>query len=174
MQERTNKMNTVQERHAINEEFITETSAVAKYNIGAEVTVAENGVSIPTTYKYIKAASALTAFQPYVLVDNADGITTAAPATSTVIKLIGIPQTAIATAYFGWVAIKGACKAKTGIQAKGDTLEVINGGTTLIVDGSSGSPAETANTVAISSEAAAAAGTVAVNLIGKRVAIAAS
>ena len=162
------------ERHAIDDNFINETSADALYNIGAEVTVAPDGLSIPTTYKYIKAASALTAYQPCVLVDNADGITSAAPATSSVIKLIAIPQTDIATAYFGWVAIKGACKAKTDIQAKGDTLEVINGGTTLIVDGSSGSPAETANTVAISCETAVAAATVKVNLIGKRVAIAAS
>lgn len=162
------------ERHAIDEEFISKTSAVAEYNIGEEVTIAKDGTSIPTTYKYVKAASALTAYQPYVLVNDADGVTTAAPATSAVIKLIGIPQVNCATAYFGWVAIKGACLAKTGIQAKGDTLEVINSGTTLIVDGSSGSPAETANTVAISCEAAAAAATVEVNLLGKRVAIAAS
>jgi len=167
-------MNIVQERIAVTEEFVQRVSAAAEYNIGAEVTVAKDGVSIPTTYKYVKAAADLTAYQPYVLVDKADGVTTASPATSTVIKLIGIPQVAIATAYFGWVAVKGVCQAKTGIQAKGDTLEVINGGTTLIVDGSSGSPAETANTVAISCEAAAAAATVEVNLLGKRVAVAAS
>jgi hypothetical protein len=167
-------MNIIQERHAIAEEFIKEVDAIAKYNIGAEVTVAENGVSIPTTYKYVKAADALTANQPYVLKETADGVTTASPATSTVTKLIGIPQADMATAYFGWVAIKGLCDAKTGIQAKGDTLEVINGGTSLIVDGSSGSPAETANTIAISCEAKAAAGVAKVNLIGKRVAIAAS
>lgn len=167
-------MNIVQERQAIVDDFINEIDAVAKYNAGAEVTIAADGISIPTTYKYVKAASDLKANQPYVLVDNADGVTTAAPATSTVIKLIGIPQVEIATAYFGWVAVKGACKAKTGIQAKGDTLEVINGGSSLIVDGSSGSPAETANTVAISMKAAAEAGVAEVNLIGKRVAIAAS
>ena len=167
-------MSIVQARHAIADDFIEKVDAAAQFNPGEEITVAKDGVSIPTTYKYVKAASALTAYQPYVLKDNAEGITTAAPATSTVIKLIGIPQVDIATAYFGWVAVKGACKAKTGIQAKGDTLEVINGGTTLIVDGSSGSPAETANTVAISSVAAASAATVDVNLIGKRVAIAAS
>ena len=167
-------MNTIKARHAIAEDFIQETSSVAEYNIGEEVTIINDGDSMPTTYQYVKAATALTAYEPVVLVNDADGITTAAPATSSVIKLIAIPQTAIASAYFGWVAVKGACKAKTGIQAKGDTLEVINGGSSLIVDGSSGSPAETANTVAISAEAAAAAGVVKVNLIGKRVAIAAS
>ena len=167
-------MSIIQERHAIADDFIKEIDAVAKYNIGEEVTVAKDGISIPTTYKYVKAGGALTANEPIVLVEDADGVTTAAPATSSVIKLIGIPQVNIASAYFGWVAIKGACKAKTGIQAKGDTLEVIKGGTSLIVDGSSGSPAETANTVAISMEAAAAAGVVKVNIIGKRVAIAAS
>ena len=164
-------MNTVQTRMAVAEEFIEKVDAAAQYPVGAEVTVAG---AIPTTYKYVKAAADLTAYQPYVLVHNADGVTTASPATSSVIKLVGIPQTAIASATFGWVAIEGLCKAKTGIQAKGDTLEVINSGTTLIVDGSSGSPAETANTVAISCEAATAAATVEVQLLGKRVAIAAS
>ena len=167
-------MTHIIERHAINDEFVKETSTVALFNAGEEVTVAPDGVSIPTTYKYIKAAANLTANQPYVLVNNADGVTTASPATSTVTKIIGIPQVAIASGSYGWVAVKGLCQAKTGIQALGDTLEVINSGTTLIVDGSSGSPAETANTVAISCEAAAAAATVTVNLIGKRVALAAS
>lgn len=162
------------ERHAINDDFIKETSTTAKYNAGEEVTIAPDGVSIPTTYKYIKAASALTANQPYVLVNNADGVTTAAPATSTVTKIIGVPQVAIASGSYGWVAVKGLCQAKTGIQAKGDTLEVLNSGTTFVVDGSSGTPVETANTVAISCETAAAAATVAINLIGKRVALAAS
>lgn len=166
-------MNTVQTRMAVAEEFLEKVSAAAEFAPGTEVVVA-NGLEIPTTYKYVKAAADLTANQPYVLVHNADGVTTASPATSTVIKLIGIPQVAMASAMFGWVAIGGLCKAKTGIQAKGDTLEVINGGSTLIVDGSSGSPAETANTVAISCEAAAAAATVKVNLLNKRVAIAAS
>ena len=166
-------MNTVQARHAIDEEFISEVSSVPKYGIGAEVTIGD-GVAIPTTYKYIKAAANLVAYQPYVLVHNATGVTTASPATSTVTKIVGIPQVAIASGSYGWVAIEGLCKAKTGIQAKGDTLEVINSGTTLIVDGTSGTPAETANTVAISCEAAAAAATVAVQLLGKRVALAAS
>ena len=162
------------ERHAICEDFAKEVSSVAKFNAGAEVVVAPDQVSIPTVYKYVKAASALTANQPYVLVDNKDGVTTAAPATSTVAKIIGIPQVAIPSGSYGWVAIGGICEAKTGIQAAGDTLEVLNGGNSLVVDGSSGSPAETANTVAVSVDAAAAAGVVKVNLLNKRVAIAAS
>ena len=166
-------MNTVQDRMAIAEEFIKKVDSVAKYNPGAEVVIA-NGLSIPTTYKYIKAGANLTAYQPYVLVDNEDGVTTASPATSTVIKLIGIPQGSLSANLYGWVAVKGICQAKTGIQAKGDTLEVLNSGTTLVVDGSSGTPVETANTVAISCETAAAAATVKVNLLGKRVAVAAS
>ena len=110
-----------------------------------------------------------------MLVEKAEEVGTASPATDTTVgKIIGIPQTAIASGSYGFVAVKGACKAKTGIQAKGDTLEVINAGTTLIVDGSSGSPAETVGTVAISAETAAAAATVKVILLGKRVQVAAS
>ena len=168
-------MGQVIERHAINDVFMNETSTVAKYNMGAEVTVADSATGFETTYKYIKASAALTANQPYVLVEGAEAVGTASPATSTTVaKIIGIPQVAIASGSYGWVAVKGLCKAKTGIQAKGDTLEVINAGTTLIVDGTSGSPAETVGTVAISAETAAAAATVNVVLLGKRVQIAAS
>jgi hypothetical protein len=162
------------ERHSIDDDFMKQASSTPEFNIGEEVIIANDNVGIPTTYKYVKAASALVAYQPYVLVMNADGVTTAAPATSAVAKIIGIPQAAIASGSYGWVAIKGKCKAKTGIQAKGDTLEVLNSGTTLVVDGSSGTPVETAGTVAISCEAAAAAATVDVQLIGKRVTLAAS
>ena len=167
-------MGKVIERHAIADDFMTKVSTVAQYNIGAEVTVANDATGFETTYKYIKASAALTAYQPYVLVNKAEEIGTASPATSSVPKIIGIPQVAIASGSYGFVAIKGLCKAKTGIQAKGDTLEVLNSGTTLVVDGSSGSPAETVGTVAISAEAAAAAATVDVVLLGKRVQIAAS
>lgn len=167
-------MNLVQQRLTVADGFEKETSTTPKYNVGCEITVCADGVSIPTTYKYIQATAALTANVPYVLVEKADTIGTASAATSAVAKMIGIPQVAIAKDAYGFVAVKGLCKAATGIQAKGDTLEVINSGVTLIVDGSSGSPAETANTVAISAEAAAAAATVTVNLLGKRVAIAAS
>ena len=167
-------MNLVQQRLTVADGFELETSTTPKYNVGCEITVCADGVSIPTTYKYIQASAALTKNVPYVLVEKADTIGTASAATSAVAKMIGIPQVDIAKDAYGFVAIKGLCKAATGIQAKGDTLEVINSGVTLIVDGSSGSPAETANTVAISAEAAAAAATVTVNLLGKRVAIAAS
>lgn len=167
-------MAIVQERITAADGFELETSTTAKYNVGCEITVCKDGVSIPTTYKYIQATAALTKNVPYVLVEKADTIGTASAATSSVPKMIGIPQVAIAKDAYGWVAVKGLCKAATGIQAKGDTLEVINSGVTLIVDGSSGSPAETAGTVAISAEAAAEAGTVTVNLLGKRVTVAAS
>lgn len=167
-------MAKVIERYAISDDFMNETSTVAKYNIGAEITAADSDTGFTTTYRYIKASAALTAYQPYVLVEKAEEVGTASPATSAVSKIVGIPQTAIASGSYGFVAVKGICKAKTGIQAKGDTLEVLNSGTTLVVDGSSGSPAETAGTVAISAEAAAAAATVKVVLLGKRVTIAAS
>ena len=163
------------ERMAINDDFVKETSTVAKYNMGATVEVADTETGFTTKYRYIKASAALTAYQPYILVEKAEEIGTASPATNTTVaKIVGIPQTAIASGSYGWVAVQGICLAKTGIQAKGDTLEVINAGTTLIVDGSSGSPAETVGTVAISAEAATAAATVKVVLLGKRVQVAAS
>lgn len=167
-------MAKVIERHSIADDFMNQTHTNPIYNQGAEVEIADSETGYATTYKYIKASANLTAYQPYVLVEKSVSIGTANPATSSVSKIIGIPQTAIAYGSYGWVAIKGACKAKTGIQAKEDTLEVINSGTTLIVDGSSGSPAETANTVAISAQTATAAATVNVVLLGKRVQIAAS
>ena len=168
-------MGKVIERIAVKDDFMKETSTAPVYNMGVEVTVADSATGFTTTYKYIKASAALTANQPYILVEKATEVGTASPATNTTVaKIVGIPQVGIASGSYGWVAIKGLCKAKTGIQAKGDTLEVINAGTTLIVDGTSGSPAETVGTVAISAAAATAAATVDVVLLGKRVQIAAS
>ena len=161
-------------RHAIADDFALKTSTVAQFNAGEEVTVAKDGVSIPTTYKYVKAASALTAYQPYVLVNDADGVTTAAPATSTVGKIVGVPQVAIASGSYGWVAIGGICQVKIGAAAKGDALEVLNAGTNLVVDGTTGATTETANTVAIACETTTTTVTAETSLINKRVAIAAS
>lgn len=167
-------MNLVQPRMTVKNKFYEETTTAPKYNIGCEIAVAENGVALPTVYKYIKASAALTKNVPYVLVEKADTIGTASPATSTVGKIIGIPQVAIASGSYGFVAIQGPCKAVCGAIAKGDTMEVLNAGVSLTVDGSTGSPAETAGTVAIAAETSANGGTIAVNLLGKRVTVAAS
>ena len=166
-------MNLVQNRLTIDAEAIKTADPAPKYNIGAEITVAVDGASQATVYKYVKATAKLTQYAPCVLEQKAAGIETAAPATSTVAKFVGIPQVEIPAGYYGFVAVEGPCTAAAGTVAAGDTLEVLNGGTTLTVDGSTGSPAETAATIAVAVEAPQG-GNAPVVLLGKRVTIAAS
>ena len=164
----------IQNRLAIGADDIKKASPVCEYNIGAEIAAAVDGVAQPTVYKYVKASAKLTQYAPCVLVQAAGGIVTAAPATATAGVIIGIPQVEIPADCYGFVAIEGPCTAAAGSGiAAGDTLEVIDGGTTLTIDGTTGSPKETANTVAVAVEAPQG-GNAPVVLLGKRVTIAAS
>lgn len=166
-------MNFVQSRMVISAEAVKTVNSAPMYNVGTEIAVAENLVAQATVYKYVKASVKLAKYAPCALEQKADGIGAAAPATSTVAKIVGIPQVEIPAGSYGFVAIEGPCVAATGTQAAGDTLEVLNGGTTLVVDGTSGTPVETAGTVAVSA-AAPEGGNAKVVLLGKRVTIAAS
>jgi len=113
---------------------------------------------------YAKAHAALTAFQPYAVQPSAntadldrdgvadnDGISvTAAPATLAALHYIGIPQKDYAIGEVAELVTGGACKGKVGAEAvvAGDYLEVINAGTVLNVDGTSGSTTRSTKSLA--------------------------
>lgn len=77
-----------------------------------------------------------------------------------------IPQVAFTSGYYGFVQILGDCIAKLASETHvaGDYLELLNAGTTLIVDGTSGSTAFTTKGVAIQTGTLSGAGTTTVNL----------
>jgi hypothetical protein len=74
----------------------------------------------------------------------------AAPATNTtVLKQIVIAEEAVANHKFGKFRKTGYVDALVYTAAQGDPLEVLNGGTYLVVDGSTGTCTETVQTVGI-------------------------
>jgi hypothetical protein len=132
---------------------------------------------------YAEAHAALTAFQPYAVHpsyntkdldgdgsnDNDGKAVTAAPATLAALHYIGIPQKAYASGEIAKLVIGGACKAKLAAEAvvAGDYLEVLNTGTTMIVDGTSGSTTRSTKSIAMACEPnASAAGTFNVQMLG--------
>lgn len=125
--------------------------------------------SVVKRFMYVKAHAALTQYQPYVITpsNTSDAeFVTAAPATLASYVTVCIPQVAFTSGYYGFVQISGQCIAKLANETHvaGDNLELLNAGTTLIVDGTSGSTAFSAKSVAIQIGTLIGAGTASVNL----------
>jgi len=140
------------------------------YKLGAiyEMVDSDNPSAIKR-FMYVKAHAGLTQYQPYTVVGvNTAGaeVVTAAPATLASGVTVCIPQVAFTSGYFGFVQIYGQCIAKLANETHvaGDYLELLTTGTTLIVDGTSGSTAFSAKGVAIQVGTLVGAGTASVFL----------
>ena len=120
---------------------LTTPTLAAQYPVGAEIKVS-NGLSYPeSVYVYIKANGALTAYQPYVLNLGVYGATNSSPVTLTAGAIVIVPQVTFTSGYYGWVLKKGYGTALHIQEADvaGDMLQLLSGGSALVVDGSSGS-----------------------------------
>lgn len=120
-------------------------------------------------FMYVKSHAALTQYQPYTVVGlNTAGseVVTAAPVTLASGVTVCIPQVAFTSGYYGFVQVFGACTSKLANETHvaGDFLELLTTGTTLIVDGTSGSTAFSAKSVAVQVGTLSGAGTVTVFL----------
>ncbi len=159
---------------AINETDLTTPSADLNYayRLGGIYEIADT--SAPNAVKrfmYVKSHTTLTVYQPYTVVfsnTSAAEVVTAAPATLANYVTVCIPQVAFTSGYYGFVQIFGACTSKLANETHvaGDFLELLNTGTTLIVDGTSGSTAYTVKGVAIQVGTLSGAGTATVFLFG--------
>ena len=167
-------------------DLVTPTST-QKYTLGRIVEVKEKANSSSETaslavkkYIYVKAHTGLTAFQPYVLGQGSTAgaeVVTAAPATLAAPgQQVVIPQVAFTTAYYGFALLQGSGKVLMTAEtyAVGDFLQVLNAGTALVVDGTSGSPAKLVNSCAICTEAGSTAVARACYVIGEKAVTAAS
>lgn len=134
-------------------------TATQQYKLGTIVKVLDDSKTAESEYMYVKAHTGLTAYQPYVLnYSSTSGaeFRTAAPATLTAPgSLVVVPQVAFTANYYGFVLIKGDGKVLMSAQtyAVGDFLQILNAGTTLVVDGTTGSPVRLINSCAICKEA---------------------
>lgn len=105
------------------------------------------------SFMYVKSHTTLTQYQPYMIVfSNTSGseVITAAPTTQASGVTIGVPQVAFTSGYYGFVQIEGRATALLANETHvaGDYLELLNAGTSFVVDGTSGSTAYTAKGVA--------------------------
>jgi len=164
----------------INETDLSTPTSAQKFPLGAIIDVADPSTKAIKKFMYVKSHGALTQYQPYQInigITSGSEVITAAPATLAAPgKLIGVPQVAFTSGYYGFVQIQGnaTCKKSSETYASGDHLQVLNAGTTAVVDGTSGSTAESVNSFAIVGATGSAAASVAVYLKGEPAVVAAT
>ena len=151
---------------ALNEVDLVTPSSTQQYPLGMVVEVVEKANSSSETasyavkkYMYVKAHAALTQYQPYVVANSSTAgseVITAAPSTLAAPgQKVVIPQVAFTSGYYGFVLFEGdgSVLMTAETYAIGDFLQILNAGTAMVVDGSTGSPAITINSTAICKEA---------------------
>jgi len=166
---------------SISETDITTPSSTQRYPLGLEVTFEDSSAQDAIKkFVYVKSHTTLTQYQPYIisyLGTAASEVVTAAPATQTsYINQVAVPQVAFTSGYYGFVQTQGQCTAKVAAEtyASGDPGEVINAGTTFIVNGTSGTPLIDNKTAMIYQATGSTATSVAVYLLGVKIQVAAA
>lgn len=161
---------------SISETDITTPTSAPRYPLGLQITVEDsNAQDAIKVFEYVKSHTTLVQYQPYVLnyVNTSAGeVVTAAPTTQTSsIVQICVPQVAFTSGYYGFVQVQGQATAKVAAEtyAAGDPGEVINAGTTFIINGTSGTPLVDNKTAMIYQATGSAAAAIAVYLIGNKV-----
>lgn len=151
-------LQAIQNFISINNDDLTIPSSSQKYPVGLIFAV-DTGNGYSKKYMYVKSHTALTAYQPYVLDYSATAgsqFITGAPATLAAPgRTVVIPQVAFTSGYYGFVLIEGDGKVLMIAEtyAVGDHLQILNTGTALVVDGTTGSTAFSVNSCAICKEA---------------------
>lgn len=165
--------NKVVQRFAVSEtDLTTPSSAIGPYPLGFVWEVQDDAApNAVKKYMYVKSHTTLTQYQPYTVVfanTSQAEVVTAAPVTLASGVTPCIPQVAFTSGYYGFVQIFGACSALLANETHvaGDYLELLTTGTTLIVDGTSGSTAYSAKGIAIQVGTLSGAGTATVFLFG--------
>ena len=141
----------VQNQIAVLNQDITVPTAASQYPLGLEVSI-HVGSGDTRLYKYIQAHAALTQYQPYIL--NQTGVTLKSGAPATGAGKVVIPQVAFTNAFFGFVLMEGEGKVLmiSETYAVGDKLEILNTGTALVVDGTSGATVDGVKSQAVCME----------------------
>lgn len=150
----------VEERIALGSEgdLINPTSD-QNYPLGWIATIEDSATKTVKKFIYVKASGALTAYVPLMVTwssTTAAEVTTTAVATANNYRMIGVPQQAFTSGYYGFLQIYGDahcnCAATPTI---GRALKPTNAASTVLTD--EGSATFGTSTVAIAKEAATSA-----------------
>jgi len=122
-----------------NQTDLTTPTEAQVYKLGTIVETIDEDTKSVHKYIYVKSHGALTQYQPYVVTASGTAgseVITAAPvATASAVVLVGVPQVAFTSGYYGFVQIEGkgtaVIAASTG-YVDGNAMEVIGAGTSLI------------------------------------------
>uniref|UniRef100_A0A6M3LJ72 Putative structural protein n=1 Tax=viral metagenome TaxID=1070528 RepID=A0A6M3LJ72_9ZZZZ len=160
-------MKALQQRIALGSEAdLTVPTSDQLYPLGYIATIEDSATKTVKKFIYVKANGALTAYVPLMITwssTTAAEVTTTAVATMNNYRMIGIPQQAFTSGYYGFLQIYGDALSNCGATPTiGHTLKVTNGAATVLTD-ESGSAFGT-STVAIAKEAGTTAA--AIFLIG--------
>ena len=142
---------------------LTVPTSTQQYVLGDVLSFSDSDYTAVKKYQYCKAHTALTAYQPYVITYGATAgaeVVSAAPVTIAAPgALVVVPQVAVTTGYYFWGLIAGDGKVLmiSETYAVGDFLQILNAGTALVVDGSTGSTIQLVNSSAICKEAGSTA-----------------
>ena len=159
---------------SISEEDLSTPSSTQKYPIGTVLKLVNSTDNIEEEWIYIQAHTTLVQYQPYILDHTGTQLETAAPATGA--GRVVVPQVAFTDDYYGFVQVRGKSTCKIGAEtyAVGDHLQVLNAGTTAVVDGTSGSTVQLVTSFAASYAAATVAAAISVYLFGDKADVAAT
>lgn len=164
-------------------DLTTPTSTQGPYRLGDVVRIddVDNGVKCVKKFMYVKAANALTAYVPYVVVPGAvagsEWVAQSPTTSTTVSNLVCVPQVAFTNAYYGFVQIEGKATAALAAATHtiGDHLELTSAAVSLVLSSAtSGSTSFDASCVAICNSVSTGAESASVMLVGRQVSIAAS
>ena len=142
---------------AVDLDDIDQESATKKYPLGTVIDVNDTSKGGVSQFMYVKAHAAFaTVGTPFQIVEGSGGdaeVVTAAPATITSGAKIGFNTVSITVDYYFFAQVAGVITAAAGTVAAGDHVEVLNAGTTVIVDGSTGSTTRTTKSIGIAKTA---------------------
>jgi hypothetical protein len=152
-------------------DLITPTST-QQYPLGSVVTILDSDKTMVKKYLYVCAGAALSAYLPYTIDwtgTAGDEVTTKTPI-ALVGVIIGVPQVAFTSGYFGFVQTMGDCLV-SGNLTSGNCLRVKANAATVLTDQSTTTVGT--DTVAIAKETKNAVGVKAI-LLGRSVTVSAS
>jgi len=157
-----------------NKADLTTPTSTRQYPLGG-IIVVEDGTKV-SRYVYVKANGALTQYQPICIVNsNTSGAewTTASPVTQTEnINIVGVPQVAFTSGYYGFVQTEGTVTAKIAAvtHTVGDYLKLTSGATSFtLVSATSGSTVLDGKSAALCGSVSTAAESGTVILLGRAV-----
>lgn len=162
-------MGAISNRTTVAIEDLTVSTSTQQYGIGEKVKFIGNSDGTVSGFVYVKTGGALTQYVPYEIYHNGTTLTTRAPVTGA--GLIGVPQVAMTSAYYGWLQIEGNATCAIGAETyvAGDQLEVLTTGVLANVDGSTGSTVRTVNSFGVSKASGSSATNIAIYMYGNDV-----